>query len=81
MLYGYIFYDSKPITAKEILYSSQLQCMDEDYKNMFKQIAIAEYNPNDTDNKYIISKCNEYTYKLNTIKQDGTWLLGEEKYS
>ena len=36
------------------------------------------YNPNDIDNKYIITKCNEYTYKLNTIEQDGTWQLGEE---
>lgn len=79
-LYGYIFYDTKPISAKEILYSSQLMTMSEDYKNMFKQIAIAEYNPNDEDNKYIVSKCNEYTYKLNTIKQDGTWLFGEDKY-
>ena len=78
-LFGYIFYDSKPISAKEIYYSSQLLAMDEDYKNMFKQIAIAEYNPNDSDNKYIVSRCNEYTYKLNNIKQDGTWLLGEDK--
>lgn len=78
-LYGYIFFDSKPISAKEILYSSQLINMNEDYKNMFKQIAIAEYNPNDPNNKYIVSKCNEYTYKLNTIKHNGTWLLGEDK--
>ena len=77
-LYGYIFYNLKPISAKEIFYSSQLQKMDEDYKNMFKQIAIAEYNPNDPDNKYIVSRCNEYTYKLNTIQQDSTWLLGED---
>ena len=78
-LYGYVFYETKPISAKEILFSSQLQKMDEDYKNMFKQIAIAEYNPNDSDNKYIVSRCNEYTYKLNKIKQNGTWLLGEDK--
>ena len=78
-LFGYVFYDSKPISAKEILYSSQLLTMDEDYKNMFKQIAIAEYNPNDSNNKYIVSRCNEYTYKLNKIQQDGTWLLGEDK--
>ena len=78
-LFGYVFYNLKPISAKEILYSSQLLTMDEDYKNMFKQISIAEYNPNDSDNKYIVSRCNEYTCKLNKIKQDGTWLLGEDK--
>ena len=78
-LYGYVFYDNKPISAKEIFNSSQLYAMGEKYRNMFKQIAIAEYNPNDPDNKYIISKCNEYMHKLNTIKQDGTWLLGEDK--
>ena len=78
-LYGYIFFDTKPINAKDIIYSAQLKSMNEDYKNMFNQISIAEYNPNDVNNKYIISKCNEYTYKINTIIQDGTWLLGEDK--
>ena len=78
-LYGYIFFDTKPISAKDIIHSVQLNVMNEDYKNMFNQISIAEYNPNDEDNKYIISKCNEYTYKINTIIQDGTWLLGEDK--
>ena len=78
-LYGYIFFDTKPINAKDIINSAQLKFMNEDYKNMFNQISIAEYNPNDVNNKYIISKCNEYTYKINTIIQDGTWLLGEDK--
>lgn len=77
-LYGYVFYDTKPVNAKEILSYLQLQSLDDDYKKMFTQISIAEYNPNDVDNKYIITKCNEYTYKLNTIEQDGTWQLGEE---
>ena len=77
-LYGYIFFDTKPISAKDIIHTVQLNAMNEDYKNMFNQISIAEYNPNDEDNKYLISKCNEYTYKINTIIQDGTWLLGED---
>ena len=77
-LYGYIFFDTQPISAKDIIHSVQLNAMNEDYKNMFNQISIAEYNPNDEDNKYLISKCNEYTYKINTIIQDGTWLLGED---
>jgi len=78
-LYGYVFYDNKPISAKEILYSSELKTMDEDYRNMFKQISIAEYNPSDEDNKYIISKCNDYIYKLNFLKKDGSWQFGEDK--
>ena len=53
--------------------------MDEDYRNMFKQISIAEYNPSDEDNKYIISKCNDYIYKLNSLKKDGSWQFGEDK--
>ena len=77
-LYGYIFFDTKPINAKDIIHSAQLKSMNEDYKNMFNQISIAEYNPNDVDNKYIISKCNEYTYKINTNIHDGTWLFGED---
>ncbi|MGN0744122.1 MAG: transglutaminase domain-containing protein [Christensenellales bacterium] len=78
-LYGNVFYDKKPISAKDISFSAQLQEMDDDYKNMFKQIAIAEYNPIDSSNKYIVSKCNTYTYNLNNIKQDGTWKFGEGK--
>ena len=54
-LYGYVFYDTKPVNAKEILSYLQLQSLDDDYKNMFIQISIAEYNPNDIDNKYIIT--------------------------
>ena len=29
--------------------------------------------------KYKFLKWNEYAYKINTIEQEGTWLLGEEK--
>ena len=78
-LYGYVFYDNTPISAKDIYYSSMLQELNEEYKNMFKQVAIVDYNPNNEENKYIISKCNKYTLTLNSIVQDGTWKLGEDK--
>ena len=78
-LYGYVFYDNTPISAKDIYHSSVLQELNEEYKNMFKQVAIVDYNPNDEENKYIISKCNKYTLTLNSIVQDGTWKLGEDK--
>lgn len=76
-LYGYIFFDGKPISAKEILSSKQFRDMEKDYQDMFQQIAIADYNPNDKNNRYIISKCNDYTLRLNTMEQDGTWKLNE----
>lgn len=76
-LYGYVFFDDKPVPAKEMLLSKQLREMEKDYQEMFQQIAIAEYNPNDEDNRYIVSKCNDYTLRLNTIEQDGTWKLNE----
>lgn len=66
--YGYVFYDKTPISAKDILNSKLLKELDIDYQNYFESIAIAEYNPIDKNNKCIISKCNEYTYKLNTMK-------------
>ena len=78
-LYGYVFYDNTPISAKDIYYSSMLQELNEEYKNMFKKVAIVDYNPNKAENKYIISKCNKYTLTLNSIAQDGTWKLGEDK--
>ena len=77
--YWYVFYDKTPISAKDISNSKLLKELDIDYQNYFESIAIAEYNPIDKNNKYIISKCNEYTYKLNSMKQDGTWLLNVEK--
>lgn len=64
-IYGYVFYDNTPISAKDIYKSSMLQTLNEEYKNMFKQIAIVDYNPNDEENKYIISKCDKYTLSLN----------------
>ena len=64
-IYGYVFYDNTPISAKDIYKSFMLQTLNEEYKNMFKQIAIVDYNPNDKENKYIISKCDKYTLALN----------------
>lgn len=78
-LYGYVFYDNTPISAKDIYHSSVLQELNEEYKNMFKQVAIVDYNPNNEENKYIISKCNKYTLTLNSIVQDGKWKFGEDK--
>ena len=78
-LFGHVFYDKRPISAKEILQSKQLNELNDDYHDMFLQIAIAEYNPNDLENVYNISKCNEYTLKLNNMKQNGKWLLDEDK--
>ena len=52
-------------STKDIYNSSILQTVNDEYKNMFKQVAIANYNPNDEENKYIISKCNKYTLSLN----------------
>lgn len=76
-VYGYVFFDQKPIPAKEVLLSKQMQYLDDDYKNMFRQIAIADYDPNDENNRYIISGCNDYTLRLNAMEQDGTWKLNE----
>ena len=46
---------------------------------MFKQVTIVDYNTNNEVNKNIISKCNKYTLTLNSIVQDVTWKLGEDK--
>lgn len=46
---------------------------------MFKQVTIADYNTNIEVNEYIISKCNKYTLRLNSIIQNVVWKLGEDK--
>lgn len=53
-----------------IIFGSLLFVINYDLKNRYLHI--------ECENKYIVSKCNEYTYKLNTIKHEGTWLLKED---
>lgn len=77
-LNGYIFYNDKPVSAKGIIQSHLLDEYDKDYHDSFLNIAIAEYDPNDKSNVYNVSKCNEYTYKLNNAQHNGQWIFKED---
>ena len=59
----------KNVMLKNELYSNELKSLT---CTLFSRL-------DDEENKYIISKCNKYTLTLNSIVQDGTWKLGEDK--
>ncbi|MDO4712066.1 MAG: hypothetical protein Q4A75_08820 [Peptostreptococcaceae bacterium] len=79
-IFGYQFYDNKPISAKDILNdSSLLKDFPEDYTAMYSLIAISEYDPMDVNNNYLISKPNEYTLNIMNTNHNGKWIMGEDK--
>ena len=70
-IYGYLFSSA----AKDILKSGELDELG-DYKKQYEQIAVCEFDPTET-HECIVSKVNDYTLKVNTMEQNGNWLLGE----
>lgn len=77
-IFGYIFFRDKPIPAKDIHSSEQLMAMDKEYRQLYEQIAVCEYNPME-ENTYAVTQANAYYRRLNSLKQDGSWLLNEDK--
>ncbi|MDD7228231.1 MAG: hypothetical protein PUH85_07560 [Firmicutes bacterium] len=71
MKIGYLF----SCVAKGILKSGELNELG-DYKKQYDQIAVCEFDPTET-HECIVSKVNDYTLKVNTMEQNGNWLLGE----
>lgn len=51
---------------------------DEDYRGLYKGIAISEYNPILKINNYSISRINEYYRKLLSVQHNGMWIMGED---
>ena len=79
-IYGYQFYDDKPVNAYEIMKNNDyLNNYSEYYQGLFKGIAINEYNPMDRNNNYIVSKPNEYYLKLIYSNHNDKWITDEDK--
>lgn len=79
-LYGYQFYDNEPVSVYEIQNNHDyLKDYDEYYSGLFSAVAISDYNPMDLDNKYIITKPNEYTTRIIYEDHDGKWFMNEDK--
>ena len=72
MKIGYLF----SYAAKDILKSRDLDELG-DYKKQHEQIVVCEFNPTETP-ECIVSKVIDYTLKVNTMEQNGNWLLGED---
>ncbi len=63
-IYGYFFYEDEPLDAYTLMIKSDyLKDYNMEYRELFRKIAISEYDPQDTDNDYSISSVNDY-YRL-----------------
>ena len=78
-IYGYQFYDGKPISALDILKNpGVLETYPEYYKGLYSAIAISEYNPCAASNNYLISAPNSYYIKLIHTNHQNKWFMGED---
>lgn len=78
-IYGYQFYDNKPISALDIYNNhTLLDDYPKDYKELYSAIAISEYNPCDINNNYLISTPNNYYLKLIHTNHQNKWFMGED---
>ena len=78
-IYGYYFYDGKPLDAYELMHNKQyLDGYPEDYAALYSAVAISEYDPMG-DNCYAISGPNQYTINLINGNHNGKWIMDEEK--
>lgn len=79
-LYGYCFYEGEPLDAYTLMSeTAHLKDYDAEYRDLFRKIAISEYDPLDTDNDYSISSVNDYYRTLLSTAHNGRWLMGEDE--
>lgn len=77
-LYGYCFYDKKPLDAYELTKNLQyLQKYSDSYRALYKSAAISEYNPMEKHN-YQISIPNAYYMNLINSNHNNEWIMGED---
>lgn len=79
-VYGNCFHKDKPIDVYEIIKDkSILNGMPKDYAGLFSAAALCDYDPNDPNNKYIISRPNDYYLTLIGTSHNDKWIMNEEK--
>lgn len=78
-IYGWIFYEKIPLSAQELQKNSAyLNMCKEEYKDLYKAVAVSEYNPMNPANRYDISKANDYYIKLLSTNHNNQWIMGED---
>lgn len=79
-IYGYLFYDGAPLDAFTLLTEPErLKAYDEEYRGLFRSIAVSEYDPMNAANDYSVSNVNDYYRTLLTTNHNGSWLMGEDQ--
>lgn len=78
-IYGHLFYAGAPLDAYALMNEPQhLKNFREEYRSLFRAIAISEYNPVNPSNDYSISKVNDYYRTLLEKGHNGVWVMGED---
>lgn len=78
-LYGYLFYDRRPLSAYDILRHPEiLDPYPEFYRGLYSAIAVHEYDPTNPANNYTVSGPNAYTMKLICTDHNDQWIMGED---
>lgn len=77
-LYGYCFYEKKPIDTYELMQKKQyLETYPEDYAALYLTAAISEYDPMENNN-YDKSTANEYYLNLINSNHNDKWIMQED---
>lgn len=78
-LYGYCFYDGRPLDAYELMRCRQyLEGYPEEYASLYSVVAINEYDPMGR-NDYTVSAPNQYCTNLINQDHGGRWIMGEDE--
>jgi len=78
-IYGYCFYDKKPLDAYELKHNrSFLAGYREYYAGLYSGIAVNYYDPT-ADNCYKISGVNQNTLNVINTDHHDKWFMGEDK--
>lgn len=77
---GTLFYEKTPLGAFTLLREpGYLKGYRQEYRQLFRAIAVSEYDPMDETNDYSVSKVNDYYRTLLGAVHNGRWIMGEEK--
>lgn len=78
-IYGYCFYDKKPLDAYELKQNKKhLTGYRDDYIGLYSGIAVNYYDPT-ANNCYTTSKVNQYTLNVINTDHHDKWFMGEDE--
>ena len=79
-IYGRLFHAGKPLDAWTLMTEpARLQSFPDDYRGLFRGVAVHDYDPMDPTNDYTDSGLNDYCRKVLTTDHHDRWFMGEDE--